>query len=511
MREFPNRTRRARNEPEPDRGFTLIELLIVSVVMPLIVGALAAGLLAVFSLQSSASNRLGDTGDAQVVSSRFAPDVQGAQEITTQSSPTACGSGNQVLGLEWNLQTNGDYNTVVSYVEVPSGITSSGTATYNLARQECDNGGATVTSTTILSFDVPSSMAAPSITCTSTISNCASVTTGWLATTGVEDVVFPITEPNSTYSYTLTADPAATSTVSDAGGPIKVNATSGCDFATAGSGPLASSLCLIDFNNLLSNPALLADAETPTSCLEESVPLNGSFTLYFCMSITNSISGEIIASFALPTWCGAFLGNPGTSGACGATGVYPNYYGVSGAPALYQQGTCEACNNGGVTTVALTKIEIVNGSGTPAKGWELFSADAESTDNGSGYQESITWNSDQNLSIISNGYTAANGYCIAGTPCDTASAPFGTACDGGGSWTVGVSTYYGIAGTGDDMTNYFANPGGTKTIECTVPPSGSVTLSGTAMVEALSPHSMSATLGDGPGGLEAVVFGVLSS
>ncbi|MGC1420214.1 MAG: hypothetical protein WA786_08885 [Acidimicrobiales bacterium] len=492
----------------------------MTAVIPIIVGALAAGLLAVFSLQSSAANRLGDTSDAQVVSASFSPDVQEAQEITLSPSPV-CGAGttNQVLGLEWGLvQATGNYNDVASYVVVPSGTS------YNLVRQLCVTNGASTTETdTTLSYDVPSTLGpgAITVTCTSNITpaTCSGIsnttTTTWLATTGVQQVSFPIQEPKSNYSYTLTADPAATATVSDAGAPIQVNATTGCNYATPGSGPLASSLCMIDFNNLGNNPALLADAESAQatgSCgLEESIPLNGSFTLYFCLAITNSEAGEIIEPFALPTWCDGFLGNPGTSAACGNTGVYPNYYGISGAPALYQQGTGGGANDGYVTTVTLSNINIVNSSGTPAVGWDLFSADAESTDNGGGgFQESITWTSDQNLSVINNGYTAANGYCISGTPCDTNTAPFGTACDGGGSWQVGGTTYYGIAGSSDDKTNYFSNPGGTNTIECTVPPTGSVTLSGTAMVEAPAPTTFSAKMGDGSGGLEAVVFGVLS-
>ena len=515
--ELPKRIRYARRKPESDSGFTLIELLIVTAVIPIIVGALAAGLLAVFSLQSSAASRLGDTSDAQAVSASFSPDVQEAQEITLSPSPV-CGSqsSGEVLGLEWGLQLVNNtavYDDIAAYVVVPSG------SNYNLVRQLCvTNGGTTTQTNTILSYDVQANLQPPTVTCTPAISNAtcsgisnASVPT-WLATTGVESVSFPIQEPKSSYTYTLTADPAATATVTDDGAPFQVKATTGCNDATPGSGPLASSLCMIDFNNLGDNPALLADAESGIGCgLEESIPLNGSFTLYFCLSITNSEAGEIISPFALPTWCDGFLGNPGTSAACGATGVYPNYYGIAGAPALYQQGTGGGVNDGYITTITLSNINVVNTSGTPAVGWGLFSADAESTDNGSGYSEAITWNSNTNLSIVSNGYTAANGYCVAGTPCDTSSAPFGTACDGGGSWQVGGTTYYGIAGNSADTANYFSNPGGTDTIECTVPPTGdSVSLSGTAMVEAIAPTTMSATMSDGSGGLEAVVFGVLS-
>ncbi len=77
--------------------------------MPLVIGALAVGLLSVFSLQSSVSNRLTDSGDAQVVSVNFQNDVQSASLITTANSPVTAptapcqpsgASGFQVLGLQ---------------------------------------------------------------------------------------------------------------------------------------------------------------------------------------------------------------------------------------------------------------------------------------------------------------------------------------------------------------------------------------------------------------------------
>ena len=121
--------------------------------------------------------------------------------------------------------------------------------------------------------------------------------------------------------------------------------------------------------------------------------------------------------------------------------------------------------------------------------------------------ESVTWSSNTNVTVISNGYTAANGYCTGGNvPCDTATDSWGNACDGGGSWQSNGTTYYGIAGNSSDTEDYFGSGGTpiqTNTVECTVPSNHqNVTLTGAGMVEAIMPNTFSAALGDGPGVLK---------
>ena len=61
-----------------------------------------------------------------MVQASYRNDVQSAQQITTASNTSAdpnapeCGTGYQVLGLEWNFNpTTHLYQTVVSYVSVP--------------------------------------------------------------------------------------------------------------------------------------------------------------------------------------------------------------------------------------------------------------------------------------------------------------------------------------------------------------------------------------------------------
>ena len=140
----------------PDGGFTLIELLIVTLVLPLVIGAVAVALISVFSLQNSVENRFSDSGDAQVVSSNFETDVQGASTITAptppalgvfQSPPTGgpapcetsaeslSSSSYEVLGLETGSGAN---VTEVSYIEVQT--VSGGKTSYSLFRNSCGGG-----------------------------------------------------------------------------------------------------------------------------------------------------------------------------------------------------------------------------------------------------------------------------------------------------------------------------------------------------------------------------------
>jgi len=464
IRRILKRTRHARNAPRNDGGFTLIELIIVSLITPIIIGALAAGLVAVFSLQSSAANRLADTGDAQVVLASYQPDVQSAMTITTASTGSPqCGAGTELLGMEWNLDvTTGFYQTVVSYVEVANG--SSNPTTVNLVRQFCTGPGttevgpSTPVSSTVLSYDLPTTQIAPTVTC-NPVSACANLSSQYISTTAVTNVSFPITEPKSDYSYTMVATPAVAAAVVDTGSPITSSTLTSCGFASPGSGYYASTMCFVDFTPLTGNA--LAAATTTGGCLEMSVQLPSAYTLYFCMNI----SGPTLASNSpplahdLPTWTNGFLGN-NVNGA-------PFYTNVPGAPAIYQN------VQGATNTVTLSNITVVNPQGVPATGWEATSADAESTDTG----ESITWNSNVPLTVIPNDQA---GY-------DTPTDPVGNACQSG----------VGLTGNG------------TTTVECNEGSASAGLKTGTAMVEAETPTTLSATMVGT--GLEAVTFGLMLS
>ena len=447
-----------------DEGFTLVELLIVVTIVPIIIGALATGLLAMFTLQSSVSSRLSNTGEAQVVAANFRIDVQSAAYVTTDPGSTPqCGTGNQLLGLEWNPAPGGGFQTIVSYVSVP--VVSGGTTTYSLVRMYCTGGSLTPVSSTTISSNLVSSQPPPTVTCSASAASCNSAG-AWITTQSVTGVSFQVQQPETgpnggtgtgvcssgLYCYTLAAVPAMSATAGSSGGPINVNTTAGCGFASPGTGTFASSLCLVDFSGLTGNNMIAARQ----GCLQFAVPLPGNSTLYFCIGIT----GGTVAPYALPTWTQSFLGNT-------LNGV-PFYTGIPGQAALYQNG---AGNNGGTTVITLSNITVVGPTGTPATGWQIVGVDAESSDNG----ESITFTSDKPLYLIPN----------------TPTSPVGNAYNSGANIVP-----QSVLTPGNGATTIVFNGQST---------SGQKT--GTGMVEATTPTTFKATMVGA--GLEGMSFGLM--
>jgi prepilin-type N-terminal cleavage/methylation domain-containing protein len=450
-----------------EHGFTLIELIIVIAVVPLIIGAICLALISVLSLQGGVSSRISDSADAQVVSANYQKDVESAGMITTQPSSTPqCGTGIQVLGLEWNLQGT-VYENIVSYVKVNNGSTSS------LVRQYCTNGSTnpTVTSTVSSDFGQDQSQSAPVVITPADIN--ASAGDEWTSTVGITGVSFATTAQASGYSYQLTAVPEATST-----GSSQVSALSPlCGFATPGTGTYASTLCFVDFSAYDDTPAPCPGS--PGFQAIKGGIAGTPFTLSFCVEVSsvthggsqitgpfpgplksghingtttglgfNGVGAVALPSYADPPTSEAFLGNN-------------NFYtGVLGNPALYSE------VEGSTTTVQVIDIKVLDAVGNPATGWGLVTGDAESTDKG----ESMTWTSDQPLSLIQNSPTSA----------------IGNAC------AAPVSP--------DGLTGV-----GTTTVECaaTVPSDKT----GTVMLQAPKPTTLTVTMVGA--GLEAVFLGLL--
>lgn len=217
------RIRRIRSHPAKvvcarEEGMTLIELLITLVILPLVIGGLAYGLVAVFSLQSSVSGRVTDSGNAQTLSATYLEDVEGAQALTTASTPI-CGTGTQLLGLEWGAGRSA-YEDYVSYNAIENGTSSS----YSLLRESCvAQPSANPTSSEVVATDLSAATVAssPVVTCSPLMSDCASqARTAMVATTYIAAVSLPVTETLSTntgsstpFSFTLTAAPRTYSDV----------------------------------------------------------------------------------------------------------------------------------------------------------------------------------------------------------------------------------------------------------------------------------------------------------
>ncbi len=492
-------TRGGRSE-DSSEGFTLIELLIVIGVMPLVIGALAVGLLSVFSLQSSVSKRLTDSNDAQLSSLNYENDVQSAASITTASSPASapapCGSGYQVLGLQLG---NG---TEISYA-----VSQASGTTYDLYRNVCSGGS--VTSSVVVSRDAPSSLINPAtppvtITCTSSSTTCAlaspsnapAYTLNWQPTLGVTGVTFNTNEPGSSYKYQLVAVPTAAASSSQL---AQVSSSStGCGFALPSTGTYSGTLCFVNFApwNTQTGATNISCNSAPSG-FSTPVPMaaalaNTPLTLDFCVSAKATTSGG--QAITGPTSAGAACGvaarsgydditavplptyscPPGSEAFLGENGFYT---GVPGDPALY------TVDQGSTATVDITNIELLSSNGSAATGWELATGDAESTDGSATQPESITWTSNENLSLISNSSTS----------------PVGNACMSTGAYAP-PSYDPNSPGAGGGLSGI-----GTKTVECYSTVGYDKT--GTAMLQATEPSSLTVTMvGQG---LQAIFMGVL--
>ena len=481
----------SRRRSQSEHGFTLIELLIVVTIMPLIVGALAAGLISVFSLQSGVSNRLGDSADAQVVAASFTKDVQSALNITTNATPL-CGPATQtqLLGLEWG---EGTYE-VASYVEeLQTG------KSYELVRNDCANGPSTTpTSTTTLSYDLlpPCPLADTAAMCKSLSLQPAPVaydgttvidTSGAtpVSTVGMTALKFPILEPKSGYVYQLSATPAGGSSTQPTNLGTPTTGAS-CGFALAGTGPYASTMCFIGF----STTELQTAADASSSCtttdpgqqgLDMSVDVPGGYVMTFCLTVSDptliAVSTPIgggTCEQQKPQPCDGghisngqgFLGNDNqVNGA--ATPFYAGIGCPVSTPALQSNVVTSSCINpaifqttdAGNDTVTLSNIEVVDPEGDLATGYEVVTADAETVDPG-GY---IKWTSSLPASrplpfnLVPNFQDSDLGNACNNVPTGDTTNQTGWSIDNGDSSVlIGGTNYTG------DLTGL-----GTASVECT--------------------------------------------
>lgn len=198
-------------------GFTLIELIVVIAILPLVVGAISVALIAVISQQSTASNKVSDSGDTTLTSSVFTKDVQSAQYVTTNPSPptapSPCVTSNAIVSLQWP-STN---TVVVSYAVAQQ----SGSSNYSLYRYYCQG---LVQESKIIAYNVQSSLTAAVTGYSCALYRCSDATTaaaaGWAPTAGVQGVTLTVSAPEKangktvTYGYTVTGVPRTSNNAS---------------------------------------------------------------------------------------------------------------------------------------------------------------------------------------------------------------------------------------------------------------------------------------------------------
>ena len=398
---------------------------------------------------------------------------------------------------------------MVSYVSVAT--VSGSTTTYSLDRIVCTGTSQTDLTTgavTTLSNNLPASQPAPTVTCVANVPNlCSNTLAGqqWVSSQNVAQVSMSVAEPSTVagkntgaYSYTVVSSPAASSSTNNSGSPVNTQATTNCYKADPGSGPLANNLCFVDFTPLL-NPAYMAVAETPGTCLEMSASLGPNYDydkLFFCISITepngsNPTTGATPTDpepWPVPTYSGAFFGNLVTvSGKS-----YAFYTGIPGNPAIYER---VKGNYADLTNITFSNIKVVTGSNALATNWSIISADAESTDqsgSAAGQYEGLTWTADTPLSVVPNDIPVLDG--------TNEVYPAGNAClsDQTTSGLVGgVGTATPDSISCNSIMGSESETGSQKT--------------GAAMVEATMPTTMTVNLvsgGAGYQGLQGIVFGM---
>ncbi len=403
------------------------------VVVPIIIGALALGLITVFSLQAGVSNRLGDSSDAEVVAASYTKDVQGATSIETNAT-ALCGTGTQLLGMEWG--TGVITGSAISYVEQAQ--TATGKTTYSLVRNYCQSGpSSTPTSSTYISYDVLAPCPAtdsPSV-CSSLTppeqpvpvaydgSNVVTTSGGLESTVGMTLLQFPIEEPNSSYSYQLEATPAQGISATNAG-TQQLNTTSFCGFALAGTGTFASTMCFVGFTTAELQQAYPNGPDGPNTCTQTDpgqqgidmyADVPGGYVMSFCLTVQpgggeNQDATNPPPVVAVSTPIGGGTCEQEVSGPCdwghlsNGQGFLGNDNDVNGTPTPFYAGigcppatptlqnnvVTSSCldpaifqtTNAATDTVTLSDIEVTDPAGNAATGYEIITADAETIDPG---------------------------------------------------------------------------------------------------------------------------------
>jgi len=513
-----------------ESGFTLIELLVTMVILPLIVGALALSIVGVLQLNGSTNNRINDAADAQILSTSYENDVHSATQVTTQTTPQ-CGSGTEVLGLEWGANQSGGFQTVVSYVLTPTASASSD----NLVREYCSSGpSVTPTSSSVVAQDMspwtpPSTVsnpdpALPSLTTNFTSNGAcagdsqASFAAGWVDASCVAGINFSANEPLSSFKYTLLAVPLASAS---SGRSVTPTASSNCGFATPGSGTYASSLCFVDFSKL--DPAWYSSTSS-TNPSYAQCPSGGQylsavidytpFVMSFCLlispgtystlwsNVNNVCASASTYGTVCPAWMPTYYNPPSSEAYLGNNGFYT---GVPGRPAIYET------QSGLTVNLNFYNIKVADANGKSATGWELATGDAESTDS----SEYTAYSTCPALPAVSGTYgfqpcTGVPFQLLPDSPGGTQSDDIGNACSDVGVTVTGTmfpGTWLTGAGVYNSTTQQIS--GGTNTVECAggSAKADNTDKTGTVMLEAAQPSTLNIQMHGS--GLQAIFLGLV--
>gem|GEM_PF-2383431 len=210
--------------PASEEGFTLIELMMVALILPLIIGAVTVVMITTLKATDTHNNqgvkaRLDQGHDTQITSTEYVRDIQSAESIQTNNPAVTntpiCGTGNQILALEWNLNLTTTGPTFVSYVLTTVG--GNNAIVRNYCTASTSGGTPTLKGKTTVSHNAivpPStgSITTPTLTCVAALvstSGCATGSTaqGPFAAQYVALVEIDVPETGGVYTFQLKASP----------------------------------------------------------------------------------------------------------------------------------------------------------------------------------------------------------------------------------------------------------------------------------------------------------------
>jgi prepilin-type N-terminal cleavage/methylation domain-containing protein len=552
----PTPWRRCPGDPEArdEAGFTLIELIIVTLIIPIIVGAITTALIAVFSLQGGTSGRVSDSANAQVVSSNFETDVQNASLITSASSGVSpqctpaspIAGGTQVLGL----QSAANGGTVISYEDVPNG-----NGGHSLMRYVCQGGANSApVSSSAVSSNVPSGQTV-SITCDSTLASAqtsgstyttlnvtplpAAVVAGdtiqvsssgttpetyvaAAATAGVISLTVGSQSPNSSPGFAIGAQVVDTTSwaANNCGANsswISTSSVTSVKFATAGAGKSPYPYTLVAVPRPSSTPSQPTTVTAPNSSCVFATG-SGTYTSSLCFvdfSSWNSYTGTSSAqcpgkgvamsagitntSYTL-TFC-LNVQSVVTSTGAAVTGPIGTNAGYNGVAAVSFPTYPEAFlgNNGFYTVASTQHPALYQQNSSVGKTTTVSITNIEVSDTNDGTPatgwELVTGDAETTDASESTTWSTSNPNTPLNLLPNTPTSPIGDAC----SNPVSPS---GL--TGASVVTYV----GSQTVECQSSTSDtSQARSGTVMLESPAPTQLTVTLVGT--GLEAMFLGVL--